>query len=207
MDKLGNSHIFLGGRDNRTEMDTPELIFAAQASDLQSFNRLILGYQDAIHSLIYYLCPGQDAEAIMQAAVLQIYQRLPGFYAGDFRLWLFKIVVKVCRQNQPPFWSKIIWSRNGRKTQLPISRIPSRSSRNNSVSIESTNIQSCLLNLEPELRVVVVLIDMEKLDYSQAATVLGIPLYWVSKRLSKARWQLANHLETGQKDSSQEPTI
>lgn len=207
MDKLGNRYILQGGRANRTEMDTSELIFAAQAGDLQAFNRLILGYQDAMHSLIYYLCPGQDVESIMQAAVLQIYQRLPGYHAGDFRLWLFKIVVKVCRRTQPPFWSKIIWSRNGRKNQPPIPRIPSLSSRNYSDFIGTADIQSCLSNLDPDLRMVVILIDMEKLDYAQAAAVLGIPLNSVSKRLSRARWQLANRLQTGQKDYPQEPTI
>lgn len=177
-------------------MDTLKLIFAAQAGDLQAFNRLLLEYQDAIHSLIYYLCPGQDVEAKMQTAILQVYRCLPGYHAGDFRLWLFKIVVNVCRGAQPRHWFKILPSRNGRKPQLSISGRALPLNRNKSESIGTPDIQSCLSNLDPEQREIVVLIDMEKLDYAQAAAVLGIPLNSVSKRLSRARWEIKNRLQT-----------
>ncbi len=181
-------------------METPELISAAQAGNIQAFNRLILEYQDAIHSLIYYICPGQDVEALTQAAVWRIYQRLSDYHGADFRLWLFKIVVNVCRRALYPYWFRINRDNHRGKAQPQLSGISSHSSRIKSESIETSEIQSCLSGLQPDLRVVVVLIDLEKLDYTQAAAVLGIPMDSVGKRLAKARWQLSNHLHALQKD-------
>lgn len=199
-DRLAKFHIYLTHRFNRTKMETPELISSAQAGNLLAFNRLIHEYQDSMHSLIYYLCPGQDVEALMQTAVWQIYRRLPGYHTQDVRLWLIKIIVKVCRQDQPPFWSKIIRSGNGRKPHQPISELSSPSNHNRSESIGTTHIHSCISSLESDLRTVLVLIDLEKLDYSQAAAVLGIPKDSVRIHLAKARWQLSKHLNVLQKD-------
>ena len=47
--------------------------------------------------------------------------------------------------------------------------------------------------LPPVFREVVVLCELEEMDYAQAAQVLGIPIGTVRSRLHRARGQLVEH--------------
>ena len=48
-------------------------------------------------------------------------------------------------------------------------------------------IQHCLNQLSPDFRTVVVLVDVQGMDYAEAAEVVGKPLGTVKSRLSRAR--------------------
>lgn len=51
-----------------------------------------------------------------------------------------------------------------------------------------------MASLTPDLRLCVVLVDMEGLEYAEVAKALQIPVGTVRSRLSRARIQLYNHL-------------
>ena len=54
-------------------------------------------------------------------------------------------------------------------------------------------IRSCLRDLPPVDRAVLVLVDLQELDYVQAAAVLEIPTEEAARRLARARqrlWQM-----------------
>lgn len=140
---------------------TPDLIWAAQRSNLGAFNRLVDEHQDTIYNLVCYLLPAAlEAESVTQKVVQRLYRDLPAYQGGDFYLWMIKTVAKVCRS----FMSQV-QPTNGLDQPL----------------------QSCLANLSPDLRLVIVLVDLEGLDYAQTAMVLGTSRRAVRARLAKAR--------------------
>ena len=51
-------------------------------------------------------------------------------------------------------------------------------------------LEKALQLLPPEMRACVVLVDVEGMEYSDAAEALGIPIGTVRSRLSRARFQL-----------------
>jgi RNA polymerase sigma-70 factor (ECF subfamily) len=51
-------------------------------------------------------------------------------------------------------------------------------------------VEAALARLSPELRACVILVDIEELDYAEAAVALGVPLGTVRSRLFRARQQL-----------------
>jgi RNA polymerase sigma factor (sigma-70 family) len=150
-------------------METPELIYAAQHGNLQAFNRLIADYGDLIYRLLSRAAlPDLDAEPLTQAAIQNIYRKLPGYRDGDFRLWIFKHLVNFCRSR--------------------IRRNHSHPKKLQETSTEEQILQRCLSELPVEERLVVILVDMEKLSYGETAAVLGIPVKAVQSRLARARW-------------------
>jgi RNA polymerase sigma-70 factor (ECF subfamily) len=175
-------------------MDTPELISAAQAGDFQAFNRLVLDHQDTLYSLASYLCPGQEAEPLMRSTVQRIYRDLPTCRETDFHLWLVTMVVKSWRSAPQPrrFWRK--QARSGQQNEPTLHTSASRSRHPVSPGRMSPEIRDCLLDLPPELRVVMILVDLEGLSYVQAASALGVPKTTVRKRLAKGRRVLSNQL-------------
>ncbi len=55
-------------------------------------------------------------------------------------------------------------------------------------------LEMALMQLSEPLRVCIILVDIEELDYAEAATALGIPIGTVRSRLSRARMQLQDIL-------------
>lgn len=158
-------HFGIGGVPKKIMIVTPELILAAQQGGLQAFNCLIQAYQDRIYNLVCRLVADEHrAEELTQAAVQRLYHDLPTYHNGEFYPWLLKILVKVCR---PAMQCK----RTAGHSDQPL--------------------LDTLEALSPNLRLVIVLVDMEGLDYAQTAAILGIPKRTVSTRLAKARGQLS----------------
>jgi RNA polymerase sigma-70 factor (ECF subfamily) len=56
-------------------------------------------------------------------------------------------------------------------------------------------IQNCLDHLSEEFRTIVVLVDIQGMDYSEAAEIAGTPLGTVKSRLARARSGLRDCLQ------------
>jgi RNA polymerase sigma-70 factor (ECF subfamily) len=56
-------------------------------------------------------------------------------------------------------------------------------------------IQHCLDNLPVDFRIVVVLVDIQGMDYGEAAGVVGTPVGTVKSRLARARMRLRDCLQ------------
>ena len=56
-------------------------------------------------------------------------------------------------------------------------------------------IQNCLDNLPVDFRVVAVLVDVQGMDYQEAAEVIGKPLGTIKSRLARARRRMRDCLQ------------
>ena len=89
-------------------MDEAELIEDAKRGDLDSFNRLVLAYQDRVYAQAYRMMgDSQSAEDATQEAFISAYRKLRSYRGGSFRAWLLRIVTNACydelrrRQRRP----------------------------------------------------------------------------------------------------------
>src|SRR5512143_282723 len=74
-----------------------DLVLAAQKGDLESFNQLVLSYQDRIFNLAVRILGDVDlAEDITQNTFLSAYRCLPRFRNGSFHSWLYRIATNAC---------------------------------------------------------------------------------------------------------------
>lgn len=177
-------------------MNEEQLIQAAQNGDLESFNRLVTSYQGLAYNVAYRLLGDASAEDATQDAFIAAFKNLRSFRGGSFKAWLLRIVTNGCYDEL---------RRRQRRPQVPLEADnedgdamdpswladPGESPQELAERVElSAAIQSCLNQLETEFRTAVVLVDVQGMDYAEAAAVMKRPLGTVKSRLARARNRL-----------------
>ena len=184
-------------------MDEIDLIQDSQQGDLDAFNRLILAYQDRVYNQAYrVLGESHAADDATQEAFISAYKNLRSFRGGSFRAWLLRIVTNACydelrRRKRRPTTSLEPLDEDGDEIESPrwISD-PGELPEDNVVRAElSQAIQHCLDKLSTDFRVVVVLVDVQGMNYLEAASVVGKPLGTVKSRLARARNRMRECLQ------------
>lgn len=184
-------------------MDEPGLIQAAKKGDLDAFNRLVLEYQDMLFAQAYrMLGEPQPAEDATQEAFISAYRKLHTYRGGSFRAWLLRIVTNACydelrrRQRRPTTPLEPLDADN-EEVESPRWIVDTGESPEDSAerSELSQAIQDCLQGLPDDFRAAVILIDIQGLDYSEAAEAVGTPVGTVKSRLSRARLRMRDCLQ------------
>jgi RNA polymerase sigma-70 factor (ECF subfamily) len=184
-------------------MDEKGLIQDARQGDLDAFNRLILAYQDRVYNQAYrVLGESQAADDATQEAFISAYKNLRSFRGGSFRAWLLRIVTNACydelrRRKRRPTTSLEPLDDAGDEIESPRwIADPGELPEDNVVRAElGRTIQHCLDKLPTDFRVVVVLVDVQGMDYLEAASVIGKPLGTVKSRLARARNRMRECLQ------------
>jgi RNA polymerase sigma-70 factor (ECF subfamily) len=192
-------------------MDEAGLIRDAQQGDLDAFNTLILAYQDRVYNQAFrVLGEYQSADDATQEAFISAFKNIRSFRGGSFRAWLLRIVTNACydelrRKKRRPTTPLEPVDDEGDEIESPHwIADPGELPEDNFARAELANaIQACLDQLTEDFRVVVVLVDVQGLDYLEASEVIGKPLGTVKSRLARARnrmkyclqgfWELLPH--------------
>jgi RNA polymerase sigma-70 factor (ECF subfamily) len=189
-------------RDN-TIMDENNLIAQAKKGDLDSFNRLIISYQDMAFNLAYRILWDEDtAEDAAQAGFISAYKNLGNYRGGSFRAWLLRIVKNCCydelrrSKRHPTVGIDPINKEQGEEIDSPpwledSSPGPERSLEMRELELA---IQNCVKNLPEEFRTVLTLVDMDEMDYSEVSITVGKPLGTIKSRVARGRARLKDCL-------------
>lgn len=184
-------------------MDEQGLIHDAQKGDLEAFNRLVLAYQDAIYTHAYRMLGDKSAaDDATQETFIAAYQALKTFRGGSFRAWLFRIVTNQCydelrcRQRRPTTPLEPL-STDDEEIESPKWLGDDSNSPEEEVNQRALReaIQHCLNGLPQEFRSVVLLIDVQGMDYSEAAQILKVPVGTIKSRLARARLRIQHCLQ------------
>lgn len=184
-------------------MDEMALISQAQRGDLEAFNRLILAHQDCLFNVALRILGDEDLAAdATQEAFLHAFQKLASFRSGSFRGWLIRIVTNACydelrRQKRRPQTPLEPLTAEGDEVESPSWMEDKKASPEDSLEQKELEhaIEHCLQALPLPFRLIVVLADIEGLDYKEIAASLRIPLGTVKSRLARARLHLRNCLQ------------
>ena len=183
-------------------MDLKEQIKKSLKGDLNSFNQIVLEYQNLVYNQAYRIMgEGASAEDAAQEAFISAYKKLHTYRGGSFKSWLLRIVSNACydefrrRKRQPiaPLYPEDI---NGNELDSA-SWLEGNEEKPEDYLLRSElsdAIQTCLDRLEFEFRTIVVLIDFQGMDYASAAKVVDRPLGTVKSRLARARRNLKDCL-------------
>lgn len=184
-------------------MDEQSLIREALQGDLQAFNQLVLAYQDLLYNQAYQMMGEREAaQDATQTAFISAFKKLAGFRGGSFRAWLLRIVTNACydelrRRSTHP--SVPLEPVGGFEREQEYLRWLAAESSHPEEQVErkelETVIQRSLLEISPEYREVLILVDMQGLSYVEAASSLGKPVGTVKSRLARGRMLLGAHLQ------------
>jgi RNA polymerase sigma-70 factor (ECF subfamily) len=184
-------------------MDEVSLIESARGGDLESFNRLVLAYQDVVFNQAYrVLGDHQAADDASQETFIAAFNNLKHFRGGSFKAWLLRIVTNTCydelrRKKRRPTTSLEPLDDSGDEIESP-NWIADQNEGPEEIAerVElGRTIQNCLDNLPLEFRIVVTLVDIQGMDYSEAADAIGKPLGTVKSRLARGRLRLRDCLQ------------
>ena len=184
-------------------MDETGLILEAQRGDMQSFNRLVIAYQDMVYNQAFRMMGEFDAaEDATQEAFISAFKSIRNFRGGSFKGWLLRIVTNACydelrRRKRRPTTPLEPLDEDNEEIESPHwiadpGESPEDSSERRELSLA---IQNCLNQLPEEFKVVVILVDIQSIDYIEAAEIMRLPLGTVKSRLARARVRLRDCLQ------------
>jgi RNA polymerase sigma-70 factor (ECF subfamily) len=176
-------------------MNEAELIKDAQNGDLEAFNRLVLVYQGMVYNQAYRVmgeAPAADDAA--QDTFISAFKKIKTYRGGSFKAWLLRIVTNACydelrRRKRRPTTPLEPANEYDEEIETPQwIADPGESPEDFVARLElGKAIQHCLDTLSVDFRTVVVLVDVQGMDYTEAAQVVGKPLGTIKSRLSRAR--------------------
>lgn len=185
-------------------MDEIALALSAQQRDLNAFNRLVLEYQDLAFNVAYRMLGDSDAAAdATQNAFISAYRHLPSYRGGSFKSWVMRIVTNTCydeirRQKRRPTTPLEPVNDDGEEEiespEWMKDSQPSPESMLESNELENA-IQSCLQEMKDDFRLVVIMIDIQGMDYQEVSDQTGYPLGTIKSRLARARGKLRDCLQ------------
>ncbi len=179
-------------------MDEPALIQSAQRGDLDSFNTLVLHYQDSIFNTALRIMGDDDLAAdATQEAFLSAFRSITTFRGGSFKAWLMRTVTNACydelrRRKRRPTTPLEPETEDGDEMDSPRWLAdPNMTPAEKAEADELEHaIQHCLEMLPREFRTVVVLADIQGMDYREVASASRVPLGTIKSRLARARLRL-----------------
>ena len=184
-------------------MDEDALIKSAREGDLNAFNGLVLHYQNMAYNVAYRIMGEPDsADDAAQDAFISAYKKLHQYRGGSFKAWLLRIVTNSCydelrRRKRQPVTPLEPSTSDGDLIESPAWIIDKGASPEEQVEqLElQAAIQNCINQLEEKFRVIMVLVDVENLDYQTAAKIAGLPVGTVKSRLSRARLRIQSCMQ------------
>jgi len=185
-------------------MDEQALITDALHGDIDAFNRLVLAYQDLAFNVAYRMLTDEDLAAdAVQNAFISAYKNLRTYRGGSFKAWVLRMVTNGCYDEL---------RRQKRRPTVPLDPV----SREDGDELDSAEwlrsddpqpedafdraelehaLQHCLEALPMDFRAVVVLVDVQGMDYEEVSRSVQTPLGTVKSRLARARLKLRDCLQ------------
>jgi RNA polymerase sigma-70 factor (ECF subfamily) len=176
-----------------------------QPSDEELLTRHVDGDRDAFTTLVarherrvYAIClrmlgNAEDAQDAAQEAFISVLRRATTFRGGAaFTTWLYRVAVNAAIDQA---------RKRGKVKSVPLGEhVPAHhgagSDDPGDVVSASVTVQAALTRLPEEFRSAVVLCDLCRLPYNEAAEALGVPVGTVKSRVFRGRAALAIELHS-----------
>ncbi len=182
------------------------LIDRCRRGDTEAFSILVLRYQDRIYNVMARMVGrNADAEELTQETFLKAYEKLHLFRGTSrFYTWLFRIATNQALSRRRRGRKVKFISMHARDDESPdvgepqTATLAARRNPSPEAAMMARETAQCIADalqeLDEEYRLVVVLRDIENMDYGQIADVLDVPVGTVKSRLHRGRCVLKEKL-------------
>jgi len=195
-------------RSASVDIDDSVLVQQSQAGDTKAMERLILKYQNRIYNVTLKMCGNpDDAAELTQEAFVKVIESINKFQGkSSFYTWLFRIAVNLtlnhCQRTSRTATRSLDAEESGQEgaaKQYLKDFLSDENAADPAVLAQSRELcelaKQSLLKLDEPQRAVIVLRDIEGMNYNDIADVLNIELGTVRSRLSRARSHVRDILE------------
>jgi RNA polymerase sigma-70 factor, ECF subfamily len=185
-------HKTFGGSIKASEQSEDlELIHRSQAGDTEAFGEIVTKYRGKIYTLLYGMVRNEnDAWDLAQDGFLRAWRLIHKFEGrSSFYTWLYSLTVNLAIES---LRRKRRCAEVELDDAIPCS-LPSPRANYRRTEIRQ-HINAALSQLSPEHRVVIVLKEIEGLQYQQIAKTLNLSIGTVMSRLFNGRKKLQSLL-------------
>jgi RNA polymerase sigma-70 factor, ECF subfamily len=167
------------------------LLAAHLKGDPRAFGELVSRHERRIYGLcLRILGNREDAEDATQEAFLAALRKAASFRrAAAFSTWLYRIAVNAATDQA---------RRRGRARVTPLhpedAGLPAPGDDLGEAVASAVVVQTALIQVPEEFRIAVVLCDLYRLPYADAAQILEVPVGTVKSRVYRGRLALAEQL-------------
>jgi RNA polymerase sigma-70 factor (ECF subfamily) len=184
-------------------MNEQALIHDAQNGSLDAFNALVLHYQDSVYNTALRILGDDELAAdVTQDAFISAFKSIKSFRGGSFKAWLMRTVTNACydelrRQKRRPTVSLEPDTDDGEEMDSPRWLADPNMTPDQKAEADELEhaIQHCLNNLPIEFKTVVIMADIQGMDYVEVAASVRVPLGTIKSRLARARLRLRECLQ------------
>lgn len=174
---------------SKDEAIEDEVICRAAVGDRDAQRQIYEAFGGRVLRTVERIVGESDAADVMQDAFLHLFDRLPSFrHESQFATWLHRLVVNEALQ----YLRKR--GRRSKKTQPLSHENLTRTDRTTLASELSEMLTRAMDRIEPELRLIFQLKEIDELSYAEIGEIVGIPEGAVGSRLNRARRELRDHL-------------
>lgn len=179
------------------DQEDQELIRCTLAGKNEAFGGLIRRYQDRLYNGMFQILRSEaEAEDVVQDAFVLAFTKLSSFKGNSaFFTWLYRIAYNVAvtriRRRRPTV------SLAGKDESVGLDfpdQGPAPEDRLDQQE-QAVQINKAMDRLSEEHRAILVLREMEELDYDAISEILDLPIGTVRSRLHRARNHLREHLD------------
>ncbi len=180
-------------------------IEAAQSGDADSFERIVLEYQQKVFNLAFRLLgEREEAEDLTQDVFVNVFRHLSSFRGeAQFSTWIYQVTMNHCRNRLKYLKRRFHYSTES--IDEPVSTPDGEVSRDLADEGEIPEdalyrrqvqelVQVALTRLREDHREMIVLRDVQNLSYQEIGEILGLPEGTIKSRLHRARWELKDIL-------------
>jgi RNA polymerase sigma-70 factor (ECF subfamily) len=178
-------------------VDDRDLVGRARRGDREAFTQLIVQYQVPLYNMALRMVGGpDDAADITQEAFLRSWEKIRSLRDAPFKSWLFQIAANLCYDH----------FRRGRRYGV----MPEDDQASNVVGLGIATpdpqeraeanerhklVRDSIAALDHDMRVAIILRDVNGMAYDEIAAVLRVPLGTVKSRIARARAQVQERLQ------------
>jgi RNA polymerase sigma factor (sigma-70 family) len=154
------------------------------------FEGQVLPHLDAAYRLARWLCRSGDADDVVQEAVLRAYRGFDSLRGSEAKAWLLTIVrnchLTAAKQQQRRGFVPLPEEEDSTDVAAMTATTPDPQAAT-ILADQKKVLERLLTSLPEEHRTVLMLREIEELDYAQIAAVTQVPIGTVMSRLARSR--------------------
>ncbi|EGY28408.1 RNA polymerase sigma factor RpoE [Candidatus Regiella insecticola 5.15] len=177
----------------REQLTDQILVERVQKGDQQSFNLLVIRYQNKVAGLVSRYVPQGDIPDVVQEAFIKAYRALPSFRGESaFYTWLYRIAINtaknylITQKRRPPSNDIDVDDVENNENIAALKEISNPENLMLSDELRQIVFQTIAI-LPEDLRMAITLRELDNLSYEEIATIMDCPVGTVRSRIFRAR--------------------
>jgi RNA polymerase sigma-70 factor (ECF subfamily) len=177
-------------------VDDRELVGRARRGDQEAFTQLIVQYQVPLYNMALRMVGGpDDAADIAQDAFLRAWEKIQTLRDAPFKSWLFQIAANLCYDHFRRGRRFGVMPDDDREAKVVPLGIATPDPQERAEANERHRlVKAAIGRLDPEMRIAIILRDVNGMRYDEIASVLRVPLGTVKSRIARARAAVQDEL-------------